>query len=355
MKTKSKGFTLIELLVVIAIIAVLIALLLPAVQMAREAARRTQCRNNLKQIGIALHNYHDTYGYFPPDGQRSSEGWGFGGFNGANPDPHLNSRWSMKVHLLAFLEQGPVYNSINFQRRAEDGWGPAEANATMRRARIDTYLCPSDGNPEHGDPHATSQNYAANVGTERYYNNWRSNGIAYVAGWDLAIAVPIGVRSIEDGTAQTAAFSEWIRGTMRGDARGDFRSKAYGNTGGVIGAGAPLPGNGIQSGRQGDILWEQACERSTAVVWDFKGECWWFSNGHRGSGLGFAIRPNRKACEPGWGDGLDGCSAPASSFHPGGVNVLFCDGTVRFISDTIDQMTYFAIGTRDGNESPGAF
>jgi prepilin-type N-terminal cleavage/methylation domain-containing protein/prepilin-type processing-associated H-X9-DG protein len=343
-RKRSGGFTLIELLVVIAIIAVLIALLLPAVQMAREAARKTQCRNNLKQIGLALQNYHDTYGVFPPDGQRSSDGW--------SGDPHSNSRWSMKVRLLAFLEMTQVYNSINFSLRAEDGWGPAEGNATVRRAKIGVYLCPSDGNPDHSDPHATSQSYSPNVGTERYFNNWRSNGITYCAGWDSAINVPIGIRQISDGTANTAAFSEWIRGTMRGDGLGDFRAKDWNSTSG----GPPnAAGGNLFAGRDGDRLWEIACQASTSFQWDFKGECWWFSNVARGTGLGFAIRPNRKSCDAGWGDGIDGALQAPSSFHPEGVNVLFCDGTVRFISDHMDQKAYWSIGTRDGGETLNAF
>jgi prepilin-type N-terminal cleavage/methylation domain-containing protein/prepilin-type processing-associated H-X9-DG protein len=336
-RKRSTGFTLIELLVVIAIIAVLIALLLPAVQMAREAARRSQCRNNLKQIGLALHNYHDNYGVFPPDGMRAADGW--------NGDFHSNSRWSMKVHLLPYVEQAPVFNAINMSLRAEDGWGPAEGNATARRAKIEVYLCPSDGNPDHGDPHATSQSYSPNGGTERYFNNWRSNGISYSPGWDGAIALPVAVRTIEDGTANTAAFSEWIRGTMRGDTRGDTRSKTW-NGGWPMGANPNL-----FAYRDGDAQYERICDASTSFQWDFRGECWWFANVGRGSGLGFSKRPNRKSCDAGWEGGVDAGLQAASSFHPGGVNVLFCDGTVRFVTDTIEQRTWWAYGTRDNAET----
>src|SRR5438093_12330339 len=109
-RMRLSGFTLIELLVVIAIIAVLIALLLPAVQMAREAARRTQCRNNLKQIGIALHNYHDSHMTFPPDGGRWSTNWGTGWDWDREPD------WSIKVYLLPYVDYGELYNATNFDR-----------------------------------------------------------------------------------------------------------------------------------------------------------------------------------------------------------------------------------------------
>jgi prepilin-type N-terminal cleavage/methylation domain-containing protein/prepilin-type processing-associated H-X9-DG protein len=336
MNVKRVGFTLIELLVVIAIIAVLIALLLPAVQMAREAARRSQCRNNLKQIGLALANYTDVYGIFPPDGMRAADGW--------SGDNHQNSRWSMKVHLLPFLDQIAVYNSINMAHRAENGWGPAEANATLRRTKLEVFICPSDPHPDHSDVHATSQNYAANVGTERYFNNWRSNGISYVAGWDSAIATPVGPASLRDGSANTAAFSEWVRGTMQNAPKPGDPLAATWN------AGGPTAFGGLNDRRLGDARYEQACDASTSFQWDFRGETWWFSNGQRGSGLGFSKRPNRKSCDAGWGDGLDGGLAAPGSFHPGGVSVVFCDGSVKFLSDNIDQNIWWALGTRDGQE-----
>jgi prepilin-type N-terminal cleavage/methylation domain-containing protein/prepilin-type processing-associated H-X9-DG protein len=339
-RRSSTGFTLIELLVVIAIIAVLIALLLPAVQMAREAARRTQCRNNLKQIGLAMHNYHDTYGVFPPDGMRAADGW--------SGDPHTNTRWSAKVHLLPYMEQQVVYNKINMDIPAENGWAwgiAVDKNATAKKAKIETFLCPSDTSPDHSDPTVTSQNYAANAGTERYFNNWRSNGITYVSGWDSAINTPVKVQSITDGTTNTVAFSEWIRGTMAGIQPGDIRYKTW-NAGGPTAASMNLA-----IGRDGDAIYERNCEASTSFQWDFRGEAWWFSNVARGSGLGFSKRPNRKACDAGWGDGIDGGLQPPSSLHPGGVNALFADGTVRSISDNIDQKVYWAIGTRDGGET----
>ena len=343
MRTRRRlGFTLIELLVVIAIIAVLIALLLPAVQMAREAARRTQCRNNLKQIGLALHNYHDVFGLFPPDSMRAANGWG--------GDVHQDSKWSMKVHLLPYMDYATVYNAINMSNRAEgiSGWGPAEPNATARRAKIEAFLCPSDAHPDHGDPHATSQNYSPNGGTERYYNNWRSNGICYAPGWDGAVATPINIASIQDGTANTAAFSEWIRGGMGGGNTADRLSVTWCMDANCTGASAPIAFGTLTSRRAGDAAYEQACEDAQFYQWDFKGECWWFANGARGSGLGFSKRPNRKSCLAGW-ESFDLTMAP-SSLHPGGVNVLFCDGTVRFITDNIDQQVYWAMGTRNGQE-----
>src|SRR3954451_2672849 len=125
-ETKRRGFTLIELLVVIAIIGVLIALLLPAVQAAREAARRSQCTNNLKQIGIALHNYHDGTGSLP---------WGHGPF-GWND-------WSASVMLLPFIEQKQIYDAINFNANISGANPGANENRTIQLMRLNVLLCPS--------------------------------------------------------------------------------------------------------------------------------------------------------------------------------------------------------------------
>src|SRR5260221_10831944 len=142
---RNSGFTLIELLVVIAIIAILIALLLPAVQQAREAARRTQCRNNLKQIGLALHNYHDTFTKFPPAMVRRT--WG----SGVPTQTHSNgAAWSLRI--APYLDQAPLYNIFNFN--AEPAWADTSINAQLGApytnyavvagSTVPPYLCPSD-------------------------------------------------------------------------------------------------------------------------------------------------------------------------------------------------------------------
>jgi prepilin-type N-terminal cleavage/methylation domain-containing protein/prepilin-type processing-associated H-X9-DG protein len=359
---RASGFTLIELLVVIAIIAVLIALLLPAVQMAREAARRTQCRNNLKQIGIALANYESAHGFYPPDGMRAANNGWSGSWNG---DPHDDQKWTMKVFLLPYLEHTAEYNTANINLSAwgyqgganpsadADWWGGA--NNTLKRAKLEVYLCPSDPHFDHSLPEATAQNYAPNGGTERYFNNWRSNGICYAPGWDWAIAMPLGQRQIVDGTHSTAAFTEWVRGTMQGfdggnagslaRAKQDYLAVTWNASGPEQGRG----GGGLNDGFPGDAEYERRCEASSNYQWDFKGENWYVANSGRGSGIGFSKRPNRKSCDAGW-ESFDTLMAP-SSLHPGGVNVLFCDGSVRFITDSVDQKVNWAIGTRDGRET----
>jgi prepilin-type N-terminal cleavage/methylation domain-containing protein/prepilin-type processing-associated H-X9-DG protein len=366
---KESGFTLIELLVVIAIIAVLIALLLPAVQMAREAARRTQCRNNLKQLGLALHNYHSTHGVFPPDNMRAANGWAANN-DWATPtlDQHADQKYTMKVFLLPYMEANAVYNAFNLSLDAmgvcnvpgqtpsacwsgSGQWGggwdannPLYANNTAKITRLESFLCPSDPSPEHYLPQATSHNYSPNGGTERYYNNWRSNGITYAPGWDSAIATPVSVTTIVDGTSHTAALSEWVRGTMEGSPQRSLQNKlaATWNSAGVTSYG------NTASGRFGDAAFEVACDQSNSYNWDFKGEVWYWANGGRGSGLGFSKRPNRMSCDAGW-ESFDTLMAP-SSLHPGGVNVVFADGSVRFISDSVEQQLWWAMGTRDGRE-----
>ena len=159
--SKRRGFTLIELLVVIAIIAVLIALLLPAVQSAREAARRAQCVNNLKQIGLAMHNYHQTNGVFPQGKSESSSAlaYSYAGW----------TEWSAQAMLLPFMEQVPVYNAINFYFCGGYGAG-SQINGTSWTSIIAAFLCPSDSNAARGRPTAgtgspNTNSYRGSIGT----------------------------------------------------------------------------------------------------------------------------------------------------------------------------------------------
>jgi len=195
---KARGFTLIELLVVIAIIAVLIALLLPAVQSAREAARRSQCVNNLKQIGLALHNYHDSVGALP---------WGHG-YLGWND-------WSAQSMLLGYMEQRAIYNAINF---TNGGAQPGIAyNTTIQRVTINSYLCPSDTDRmSNADGH---MNYSGNSGNapNSFFGN--NNELTACNGVFYSIANggrTVNFRDIIDGLSQTAAFSEKVKGMSSG-------------------------------------------------------------------------------------------------------------------------------------------
>jgi prepilin-type N-terminal cleavage/methylation domain-containing protein/prepilin-type processing-associated H-X9-DG protein len=299
--SRRSGFTLIELLVVIAIIGVLISLLLPAVQAAREAARRAQCTNNLKQLGLALHNYHDANGRFP-----------LGGFQMPPPgDPAAapcNGRHEhgFLIALLPYIEQSSLYNAQNFSVHYDGA-----ANTTVFGAGVGTIWCPSDPDVQE----ATTQSHGAaapmrhtsyrgNAGTAFYVGRFSQPGCDPQHGARLAKAdgilyyyssVPIA--GIRDGTSNTLAIGEL----------------AYGK----------LP----------------ASDR-----WDW---IWW-NSGNNADTLAhtlYPINPQKKINEGYTNTDLLGINVSVmyqtfSSMHPGGMNAAFCDGSVRFLKDSIDTTPY---------------
>ncbi len=342
MSKRRRGFTLIELLVVIAIIGVLIALLLPAVQAAREAARRSQCTNNLKQIGLALHNYHSATDALPPSGQAFANeypqlGWAHGPQN-----------FSMKVRLLPYLESGNAYNTVNFNVTAI--WGVENAscidgfsiNRTIRQTKISSYSCPSDMNdPGQNDPQLPGVSYPENYGLNRYNTDWFNSGISYYQGHDGRVNRTRNFATISDGLSSTAAFSEWVKGKGRDPANNaaqDGLNMTYQIPGGVT----TFP----QGERDADFKLAGLCQASSQRSWDFKGEVWTMSDSGRGGGYYHIQPPNRKACNAAGQETLIG----ASSYHPGGVNVLLMDGSVKFIKSGINIRTWHALGTIDWGE-----
>jgi prepilin-type N-terminal cleavage/methylation domain-containing protein len=224
---RRRGFTLIELLVVIAIIAVLIALLLPAVQAAREAARRAQCTNNLKQIGLALHNYHSTNNVFPMGVSRAITGV---------PDNLINNwwaNWSVQALLLNNLEQTTLYNAANFMVACNESPG-FYMNVTVTNSRIASFLCPSD--PNAGSAQISTYNitgtldnsYSGSIGTTTNLGAGPQNvglynvtppGVTATSNSPMgstglfAYWVCYGIQSGIDGTSNTIAFSEGLTGT----------------------------------------------------------------------------------------------------------------------------------------------
>ena len=361
MTRKDRGFTLIELLVVISIIAVLIALLLPAVQSAREAARRTQCTNNLKQIGLAMLSYVNAHIALPPvsvDPAWTSTG---------EPVPQPHQNWSQHARLLPYLEQQIAYNAINwsFGARWSDGDTiysdhnpPDNASGgndslpqmSVLTMHIAAFLCPSDSNPGSSGTFSVggegklvgASNYACNIGLNRRLNGWKLNGPNYVPSWDKAVNSTMDMASFKDGTSKTVIFSEWIKGqaVATGAAR-DGLSEVYN-----LGENSNFFAT--------DYQFAQLCNTVPITranqQWQWKGE-WW---GYGGTMIySHTQTPNRTSCV--YHDiNQDGRGTitmiAASSNHPGGVNVLFMAGSVKFIRSTIAYPIWYALATPNGGE-----
>ena len=349
MKSSRRGFTLIELLVVIAIIAVLIALLLPAVQAAREAARRSQCVNNLKQMGLGVMNYESTNGSFPPTAEASS-GVDFG----------------MKPRILAYMEQQPIYNSINWGISWNSSAG--NPNSTAYANRISTFLCPSDGifpNYQRAGVTVGPSNYGNNIGTTLSFNGGRFDGPAYLVD-NLTYGGPVTIASIVDGTSNTAIWSEYRKG--RATSTSTAVAPQNGPQGVVYQISLPLgmtdtPKNSttnpalVGSVAQTLTALNAACTTTNTPQYDLTGYNWMDGWGGQGGPYSHIMTPNHASCvfptdSPPTGRGPTEWRnmIAANSNHPGGVNMGFLDGSVRFIKNSVNVGTYAAIGTMAGGE-----
>lgn len=303
-RVRRQGFTLIELLVVIAIIAVLIALLLPAVQQARESARRTQCKNNLKQIGIALHSYHDTFTVFPfgmsGAGTKNSTGW---------------------VMLLPYFDQGPLYNSLNFNapmgkwnNNTTTALSPAPdpVNLAASTIRMSALQCPSDNggqyisndNTYYGCGYAGANTYktsygfsVAQGGPPTSYPLWTGEGRTTRA--LFGFESNSNIRDVTDGTSNTVAVSETTFEVYNGKGQ---------------------PWSCVQWVGGGFV---DFATTAAVNVWD--------NAGYRA--LGVAPLPGR----------LISWAMPGST-HVGGMQILMADGAVRFISENTDATTITKLG-----------
>ena len=351
------GFTLIELLVVIAIIAVLIALLLPAVQAAREAARRAQCTNNLKQIGLAIHNYHSSNNCFPLGVSR------YGPITTYEWDC-----WSSHGLMLGFVDQVPLYNAANFSlgNNAANSYG-YYANSTVTSTRISVYLCPSDPNAGtlqvirggDGRTDVLDLSYVASAGTTTNSpnntaptNTWATQGSTGVFWW----YIPYGIQNITDGTSNTVAFSEALVSNTGGSAANNtYPGNSIQN---VTGAGSGAQQYDANQNPAGILAGLTACTvawKAAAGLSNARGIFW--EVGSLGMSMFNTIAtPNSTLYH--WGDCRftsggypnDATFANTSSNHPGGVNSMMADGSVRFIKSSISQNTWWALGTRAKRE-----
>jgi prepilin-type N-terminal cleavage/methylation domain-containing protein len=365
-----RGFTLIELLVVIAIIAVLIALLLPAVQSAREAARRVQCTNNMKQLALACQNYISANNVFPAQSMIPPAG---------QPNPGSQTGWSISwvVPLLQYTEQMPMYNAYNFyvdpMEAGSGDWG--WANITVAGANLNMLLCPSDGLTDQlRSIYGTGLYY----GVTNYCGNYGGPGPLQVCSgtivpitnfWMQSVSYPIApsfapvaIASVTDGTSNTGVVSERLIGTTNyyltlndpQHLRGQWHSplaapypSSYNTVAQYVQACNSIPGTTVNrfAGVAGQ-MWIAAFPLYLATN----------SYNHFGP-------PNQIACtNPGeptyngvFNDGnlyyvgpLGSC--PPNSNHPGGVNEAFADGSVHFIKSSVSLQAWWGLGTRAGGE-----
>jgi prepilin-type N-terminal cleavage/methylation domain-containing protein/prepilin-type processing-associated H-X9-DG protein len=362
MTRRGRGFTLIELLVVVAIIAVLIGMLMPAIQAAREAARRSQCMNNLKQLGLAMNNYVNSYGALPP--VCIDQAW-----NGTTPIPQPHQNWSQHARLLPYMEQRVLYNMINWDYGARwsdgdnvfadvnppdgaDGGKDSIPQMTVLVTTIAAFLCPSDSNRGSsgtflvaGDNRLVgASNYPCNIGLNRRLNGWILNGPNYVgSNWDKTVSDTTTLSTFVDGASNTVIFSEWIKGS------GMPTGRAPNGLGEVYNLGEN------SNFYATDFQFAQLCNvvpiTNFNQQWQWKGEWWGY-----GATMIYSHTqtPNRTSCI--YHDINEDSRGtitmwPASSNHPGGVNVLFMDGTVKFIKSVVDYRTWYALATPNNREA----
>ena len=336
---KRQGFTLIELLVVIAIIAILVALLLPAVQQAREAARRSSCKNNLKQLGVALHNYHDTHGVLPASvtscitnttyRDRCWEGWGG------------------LAMLLPFMEQGPLYDQIDFN----EYWNSTGGNNNRQYIEtiIPAFNCPSDpmgGNKPQGNSSPSSYSFSAGpTATWSAGNN---------AAGPFSFRSKTRFRDVVDGTSNTIMMAEVKIGTNGGTRDNTWRVHTAGDLTSTLGynrsfSDAQVDVDAINTYYDNCVsLWQtgpaDGQNDDAQRFWAAGNTFWapWFNTL-------IPPNPNGPHCDND-ASVTDMRIKNSNSYHRGGVQVLMVDGAVIFVSENIDQRVWIGSGTMRGNE-----
>ncbi|MFO1062677.1 MAG: DUF1559 domain-containing protein [Pirellulales bacterium] len=305
------AFTLVELLVVIAIIGILVGLLLPAVQQAREAARRMQCSNNLKQLGIALHTYHGAFREKLPYGEFYDDPAGKG----------QPQRYSGYIGMLPYIEQGPLFNQISAANFARVPW---DGNFVPFQQNIPTLQCPSDANKIKNTTDIGWANYTFSRGDSTWdHNQWAGNGGRGMRGMFTGQGISRGFRDVTDGLSNSIAMSE--------------RTKAQSGLNVVDGGTVLNVGNSFVQTNPALCTAQVAGNKryvSTASI-GYWACLRWPDGAPAFTGNTTVLGPNKASCTQGGWDGEDGIYEPMSR-HTGGVQCLFGDGAVRFIADAID-------------------
>ncbi len=329
-QVRRSGFTLVELLVVIAIIGILVGLLLPAVQAAREAARRMSCSNNMKQLIVALHNYHDTFRRLPPAGYYRQD--------------VPSSSWSIQARLLPQLEQSNLQNLIDWSL-------PYSAQGHVARTRVPVYICPSEPkdeirpSPKSHDPDFAHYplSYVVNVGEWFVYDprgGMGGSGLVYPNSRTR-------LASVTDGTSNTLAFAEvkaWNPYLRDGGKPSALGAATPRNPGDVVALGGSFKTN------SGHTEWVDGRVHQTGFTTTF------------GPNTRVIFTQNGQQFDVDFNSYREGKSitnvtyaaVTARSYHTGGVQVSLADGSVQFLSESIDLGVWRSLGSRDGGEVVGA-
>src|SRR5262245_22065227 len=319
-RPRSAGFTLVELLVVIAIIGVLVALLLPAVQAAREAARRTQCANNLKQMGLALTNYHDTNKWFPPGAV-----WSNTGATIPSPGNFANNRGSMFVRLLPYIEQQALYNNFDFSTGTDGLYLPG-GGMLLRGTEVPVFTCPSDNvrRTVSSPTFVMPSSYHTNMGPSADISNNPSCSCPLFSTFQKYSRAGTSVNS----PAGPFSRNGWVSQTKMADCFDGLSNTIY------VGEDRAECSGHMQGGWSASNRWGafthipinfDSCRTQSISVSEGKNDC--FSNCNWNAEVGF------------------------KSMHPGGAQFVFGDGGVRFLQQNIDMVTYNYLGDKADKKS----